>query len=75
MSQYLGLSVDPYLIDDFVMPKEGYGPTRERDVREKEDDSGRMMAGGGYEYIFDNGSGGTGTVFEPIIIPVGSMGY
>ena len=53
-----------------VMPKHGFGPTREGPVREK-----YGMPGGGYEYIFGKGSGGPGTVFPPIPLPEGNSPF
>lgn len=54
-----------------VWPKAGFEPTNESEVSPVLDYAGRYMEGGGYQYMFGNGSGGFGTVFGPILIPKG----
>ena len=56
-----------------VLPRYGFGPTGHRQVVKKRDYSGKLMGGGGYEYIFGRGSGGAGTVFGPIPLKQGSF--
>lgn len=57
-----------------VRPKHGYQgtPILGQTVGRMRDGGGRMMPGGGREWIFEHGSGGPGTVFGPIRVPVGS---
>ena len=56
-----------------VLPKRGFGPTSEARVPGDRDILGRWMNGQGYQYTFRWGSGGKGTVFGPIEIPVGQF--
>ena len=59
----------------FVFPQPRYGPTTGPTViTSKKDVLGRIMAGGGQQYIFGNGSGGYGTVSGPLRIAIGSYG-
>lgn len=51
-----------------VMPRYGYGPTSQGPVPSNPING---MGGQGYQYIFGRGSGGPGTVFGPIPLPVG----
>ncbi len=60
--------------DSVYIPKPGFGPTRGPEpVIEKPDETGRLMGGNGWQYIFGKGSGGPGTVFGPIPIPKGEF--
>ncbi len=55
-----------------VLPRYRYGPTRgPENVLPAIDKQGLYMGGGGIQYIFGLGSGGSGTVFGPIPLPEG----
>ncbi len=67
------LHVNPPTAVYIVWPKAGFEPTNESEVSPVLDYAGRYMEGGGYQYMFGNGSGGFGTVFGPILIPKGKF--
>jgi len=69
---FLALLGEPRTAVYIVWPKEGFEPTSEGVVPEKYDPVYGLLDGGGYQYIFRDGSGGFGTVFGPIPIPKGS---
>ena len=54
-----------------ILPKEGFEPIGPSVVLPKVDNAKRFLPGGGSESIFWKGSGGPGTVFGPIPIPIG----
>jgi RHS repeat-associated protein len=54
-----------------VMPKKGCEPIGPSVVAPGGDAAGRSLPGLGNEFIFWNGSGGAGTVFGPVPIPLG----
>lgn len=56
-----------------VWPKRGYEPTAQGPVTPKVDYAGKLMNGGGYQFVFGKGSGGFLTVFGPVPIKRGNM--
>jgi YD repeat-containing protein len=69
---YLALGSDKIQNAEYiVMPKKGYEPIGPSPVAGGVDAAGNLLGGGGSEYLFWNGSGGAGTVFGPIPLPVG----
>jgi hypothetical protein len=67
------LALPSYDIQDaayIVMPKKGFDPIGPSVVTRMRDAAGRNLDGGGHEYLFYNGSGGPGTVFGPIPMPI-----
>jgi YD repeat-containing protein len=56
-----------------VLPNSGFDPTYIGEVKAAQDDAGRLLEGGGDEYILPKGSGGAGTVFGPVLLPPGNV--
>lgn len=57
-----------------VKPKEGFEPVYAGRAGLIRDEAGRLLDGGGEQWRFDKGSGGPGTVSNPMPIPVGAVG-
>ncbi len=59
-----------------ICPKKGFTPTGPTKVVPNWDFATprRLMEGGGWQYIFVQGSGGRGSVFGPMPIPIGEYG-